>query len=198
MKKLKAFLRVLGVLALLLVALNLMVSPTAAVGTRSRQQSVGPQDEGDAVPGGPGFVILNGYDFKPYYATDTWQYDGAALFDPSTAFEYFIAPVHLSQGATINQMVVYFYDNESSGLFQVELKQFSNINSSVIYMAGVYPVAGSPNNLYLATSSIAWPVVDNSLYSYAVAAQLPGELLGGLYAVRIDYGYTTSLPLVVK
>jgi hypothetical protein len=65
-------------------------------------------------------------------------------------------------------------------------------------MAGVYPVAGSPNNLYLATSSIAWPVVDNSLYSYAVAAQLPGELLGGLYAVRIDYGYTTSLPLVVK
>jgi hypothetical protein len=198
MKKLKAFFRVLGVLALLLVALNLMVSPTAALGTRSSQLAAGPQAV--VVPGGPGFVILNGWDFKPQSPTFTWAYANSStgLMNTTSGVEYFLAPVHLPQGATINQIVLYYYDDDSVNDMTVSLSQYSNMGSNKVLMATVGSSGATTSNTYVTTASITSPIVDNSAYSYGLFLTLPGGGLTVMNAVRIDYAYNTDLALVMK
>jgi len=51
---------------------------------------------------------------------------------------------------------------------------------------------------YVSTTSITSPVVDNAAYSYLVQANLPPSNNVGLIAVRIDYGYATLLPTLLK
>jgi hypothetical protein len=210
MKSQKAFTRVLGIFALLLCTLILSVSNSAAQVTgpvvpgnvpfiQGPVPEVNGPEGGGPVPGGPGFVILSGFDFKPFYQTSNYSYTNALLQNPGSGMGIYIAPVHLPQGATVNQMVVYYLDNDGSNNLQVELRQCNNMTSLCAYMATIYS-SGPPlvGNTYTVTSEIDYAVVDNAIFSYMVNIYLPNSGLMGLSAVRIDYTYTTSLPTVIR
>jgi hypothetical protein len=208
-KTLKVFARALGVLALLLLAPGLSVSPSAALGTGPAGQAVGPLTNssipqmngpqgGGPVPGRPGFVILNGFDFKPYLQTANYQYTGSMLQNPGTSLAYYLAPVHLPQGATVNQVIAYYFDYDGVVDLEVELLQCDNLSGAIGIMASLSSSGASPSMTFTVTSAISTPLVYNASYSYAVQVSLPNSSLIGLEAVRIDYTYPVTLPLVLK
>jgi hypothetical protein len=209
MKKTKAF-RILSVVALLVLSLSFMVSPSKAVGTGPAQPSQGPLADGAvqpgvviqpavAVAGGPGFVSLNGLEFKPFDPTSTYTYSGVSLQNTSAYAAWFMAPVHLPQGATVNQMVVYYLDNDAGAGMDIEadLVYVPLINSYGTGMGSVTSSGAVAGTTYNVTSAISSPVVDNSTNSYIIQVYLPPSSQIRLMAVRIDYGYAASLPLVV-
>ena len=205
MKTHQAFTRGLGVLALLVLALGLAVSPSAALGSgpggAAVPQDTGPQGVGGPVPGGPGYVILNAFDFKPLISTASYEYADAALKNPSQ-FDVLsvVAPVHLPHGATINQVVAYYLDNDPD--FQrdveVELKLCYDLGTICGLMGTIKSSGAVVGVTYKVTSAITTPVVNNASNSYLVEVTLPPSIALGLVAVRVDYTYQTTLPLVKK
>ncbi len=208
MKTLKAFTRSLGILALLLITLSL----TAAQVTGPVGQDVGPltpgpipivdspEGGGGAVPGGPGFVALNAFDFKPYSQSYNYYYGGTLLNNTGVTSAFFIAPVHLPQGATINQVVAYYKD-EDAGMWKdiaVVLLQCNDFTEAAVYMAEIYSSGAITGITYAVATAITFPVVDNSRYSYIVQVNLPNSASVWLSAVRVDYTYSLSLPAVMK
>ena len=66
---------------------------------------------GESVPGGPGYVSLNGFNLRPFTpSNNTYSYTGVGLKNTGPVGEYFMAPVQISNGSTIQKMVVYFID----------------------------------------------------------------------------------------
>jgi hypothetical protein len=160
----------------------------------------GPQG-GGPVPGGPGFVVLNSFDFKPYSQIASYQYAGTLLWNLGD-YSYYIAPVHLPQGATINQVVAYYIDNDGviGKDIEIDMLLLNDFTTSGDVMAAIssegLPISSLIN--YAVTSSIFYPVVDNSRYSYLVQVGMPNSANVALSAVRIDYTYSLSLPAVMR
>jgi hypothetical protein len=212
MKTIKVFTRALGIFTLLLFTLILTVSTSAAHVNGPTGQGVGPLTQGSIpvvnnpggggpVPGGPGFVILNAFDFKPYMQTAGYLYSGTLLYNPGPgSFDFYIAPVHLPQGATINQVVAYYLDNDVSEGKEIDLYLFqcNDFDTSAAAMAHIASSGAILGITYAVTSVINYPVIDNSRYSYAVQVTLPISDGVGLSAVRIDYTYSLSLPAVMR
>ena len=214
MTALKAFRRHLGVLVLSLLALGLVIPGSAAHGTAAggppgvtqaedlALQGNAPQGGGSPVPGGPGYVVLNGFDFKPYNASVGYQFSAMLLKNPSAASANYYASLHLPQGVTITQVVAYFVDNDSGSNMDVgvDLMVCNDFSTTATYMSMLTSssVAASPTVSYITTAIITNPVVNNAAYTYLVQAYLPPSTNVGLLVVRVDYGYQTLLPSVVK
>jgi hypothetical protein len=210
MKINKAFTRTLGILALLLFALILTVSTSAAQVAGPTGQGVGPLKQGPIpvvnspegggpVPGGPGFVVLNAFDFKPYTQSAGYMYSGTLLFYPGPgSYDWFVAPVHLPQGATINQVVAYYldYDSNEGKEIEIDLMRCNDFDTTADIMASVTSSGATSGITYAIDITINYPIIDNSRYSYAVQVSLPISDWVGLSAVRIDYTYSVSLPAV--
>ena len=166
MKTRKGLTHGMGILALLTLGLILMVSPSLAQEMGPGQQASGTPTEGPIpraenpltdsvlppginpqgggpVPGGPGYVVLNAFDFKPFVQTTTFEYSGSMLQNITPSLAYYLAPVHLPQGATINQIVAYYLDNDSGGGkdVEVDLLQFNDITGGVSVMGFLFPQA---------------------------------------------------------
>jgi hypothetical protein len=209
MKTMKVFSRLFGVLTLLSLTLILNVSPSVSQGniptpagplTTSGLPAANAPQGGGPVPGGPGYVILNGFDFKPLDQAAGYHYSGSLLQNSGTGYAYYLAPVHLPQGATINQVVAYYLDNDSGTSLDVEVKllQTYDFSNSGVFIATVVSSGAILGITYNVTSSITTPLVDNATYSYAVQVGMANSASLGLQAVRIDYNYPVSLPLVSK
>jgi hypothetical protein len=210
MKNLKVIPRTLAILILLLFALSLTVSPSTARRTETDGVAVGlltngpiplvnsPTAVGESVPGGPGFLILSSFDFKPEADNYSYWYNYTLLQNDGVSSSTFVAPVHLPQSAMINQMVVYFLDNDSGENIAVYLLQLNDLTITPVIMASFESSSAYANIHYAVTTSISYPVVDNASYSYLVQVSLPDSGLIGLNAVRIDYTYSVSLPAIAK
>jgi len=206
----KVITRALGVCALLLFTLSLSISTSAAQSTGPVGQGVGSMAQGQvtgvnspegggAVPGGPGFVILNSFDFKPFLESSSYLYTNTLLQYSGPDSAWYIAPVHLPQGATINQMVAYYLDNDD--VYNIELNLFQCDLFSPSYpnlMASIHTSDATTGITYAVTPYISYLVINNSMYSYAVQVLLSNSLDIGLTAVRVDYTYSMSLPVAVK
>lgn len=201
----KRSLRIMAVLVLL--SLTLVLSSAGIVGAQTNvpengiiedatQQGVVPQG-GGPVPGGPGFVALSPFDFQPRFSTYAYSY-GLGLTNTSGVTEFFYAPVQLPQNAVVNKMVLYFVDNSAT----------DNITATLFYLpylaeAG-YPMTSAVSNnqlttpQYLEATSITTPQVNNSINSYLVSVTLHPTPDVRLLGVRIDYGFPTSLPVIIR
>jgi hypothetical protein len=74
------------------------------------------------VPGGPGFIMVSAFDFKPYYqdTNNAWVYLGPQVHNPhESSFSYLVAGLTLPHGARITQLTLYYPDN--SAAFNLEL-----------------------------------------------------------------------------
>jgi hypothetical protein len=154
----------------------------------------------DPIPDGPGFIMVNPFDFRPYSSTTPWAFGAMPyLYNPSTTEDAVLeAGLTLPHGATITKVTLYFEDQSATNM-----SLFLNMSASDGYVTRIATIetAGSA----VGYQSLSAPtntnhnVVDNRISSYFLELLLPAnssQLL--LVNVRIDYAYTSDLPLVIK
>jgi hypothetical protein len=154
---------------------------------------------GGPVPGGPGYVVVSGFDFRPYDPTDAYSYLGTAINNTGAASAWYIATFQIPNGATINKMVAYYTDSDPGVGQNLDLDMlYCPLFSGCYMMASINPTATISGWVYSETTTITNPVVDLAINSYALQVNLPASNSVWLNAVRIDYGYATALPLLAK
>lgn len=152
------------------------------------------------VDGGPGYIVLNAFDFVPSDWLLPPAFDGTLLYNPSPAlYSYFMAPAHLPNGAVINKMVVYYLDNANPNIdLQVWLKYCPlAMDECVTVIYGVSAHADPSYRIMEASPGIA-TTVDLQSNSYLVQIYLPPGTTVGITGIRIDYSYPAMLPLIQK
>ena len=153
----------------------------------------------DPVPGGPGFIMVTSFQFKPYLPNNTnWAYSGPALYSTSTNDAYFHAGVQLPDAARITHVTLYYYDNSSADmqlLLTTAEGKYWGVAIATVYSVGV-------ENEYRTnyTRPSTPPMVDNQIYGYYLTLKMPGNNGGNLQFtnVRIDYEYTVYTPTIMK
>lgn len=156
----------------------------------------------DPIPDGPGFIMVNPFDFRPFSSTTPWQFNhGPYLFNPSTTEHAVLdAGLTLPHGATITKVTLYYEDqsitnNMSLFFYRAEIDG---------YVSGVATIVTSGSVVGFQSISVATNtshnVVDNRNSSYFLELILPANSLENLELmnVRIDYANNSDLPLVIK
>jgi hypothetical protein len=154
-----------------------------------------------SVPGGPGYVSLNGIDFKPFTPTDnTYSYFGVSIRNTGAAPDWFMASIHLPNGSTIKKFVVYYTDSDGATGMNLEADLiYAPLGSAFGIIQGGFTSSGSALGLLISeVTTITNPVVDLSANSYLVEVYLPNSTNVSLVGVRVDYGFQITLPAVMK
>ena len=151
------------------------------------------------VPGGPGHVSLNGLSFRTFSANTSYAYVLACLYySGGSSFDYFAAPIQVPNGATLNQLVVYFKNADAGHDLQVLLQRIPLGESTGDTLATVVSSGSVAGPRIVSTAVITSPLVDLSANSYLLQASLPASSGVQLCAVRVDYDYPAALPVVRK
>jgi hypothetical protein len=121
---------------------------------------------------------------------------------------WYLAPLYLPDGATINKLVFHWYVAQVSfnGVGQLKLQKTELGKGSYMTLALV-ETPGTPGNHGYGstfTTAIDQPVVDNSLYTYWLVLHLPvsGYALSDWFtyvygaAAQVEYTYPLHLPLI--
>jgi hypothetical protein len=154
---------------------------------------------GGPVPGGPGYVSLSGIDFKPYVPSSSYIFTGGGIQNAGASAAYFIATFQIPNGVTIKKMVVYYFDQDAGDYKDLDVELLELPLGGGATVMATFASSGSLSGIvYGETTTILDPVVNLSINSYAIQVELPASANVGLNAVRIDYGYQTSLPLVTR
>jgi hypothetical protein len=151
-------------------------------------------------PGGSDSFIASGMDFKPYVNSTPYHYYYAGLVNDSGGGAYFVAPVHLPNGATITKYVLYYFDYDSRSGYEVTGSllyhalngQFYD-TSAKLTSSGYY---GAVN--FLETTTFSMAAADNTARDYEFMAYLPPSQDVRLIGMRLDFTYSTTLPAVSK
>ncbi len=153
----------------------------------------------EAVPGGPGYVSLSGLNFRPYIPSLSYSFSSGGIQNTGASLAYFIAPFQIPNGATINKMVVYYFDQDAGATKDLEVELLELPLGSGVGVMATFMSSGSLSGpVYGETTTILDPLVNLSINSYAIQVGLPASINVLLTAVRIDYVFQTSLPLVTR
>ena len=155
----------------------------------------------DPIPDGPGFIMVSPFDFRPYSSTTPWEFGAMPyLFNPSTTLDAVLeAGLTLPHGATITKVTLYFEDNSATNMSL--FLNMSEIDGYVTRIATIETAGAQAGYQSVsAPTNINYNVVDNKISSYYLELVLPANSLSNLELmnVRIDYAYTSDLPLVIK
>jgi hypothetical protein len=150
------------------------------------------------VPGGPTFQMLNAHQFTAYIPTVNGIFFNDELVNNESGSMFYQAALSIPNNITVTKMVVYFYDNTQADLV-VALWRFDPATGDHVEMATVASADFLNQYRNAEDATIVDPTVDQQKYSYYVEVGMPpsGSALR-VAAVRIDYGYTSSLPVVIK
>jgi hypothetical protein len=154
------------------------------------------------VPGGPGFIMVSVFDFKPYYQNmfNTWEYLGPQVHNPGdSADTYLVAGLTLPHDATITKLTLYYLDNSGARNLGLSLTKNTGTGSSYI-MATLVTDGTAVAYRTLSTTGIIDSTVDNQNNSYSLYLTLPPDPGSVLIVsnVRVDYEYTSYTPLIAK
>jgi hypothetical protein len=193
--------RGLVILFILMAATSSITYTVAALGGGGGLTAPGNQSSAavSAVPGGPGYVTISGIEFKPYnFLSAKFNYLGISIYNTGTASDYFVAVLSIPNGVTINQIVVYYADSDATNDLNVQLIRIS-LNSNYGDTIATFSSSGSQSGIVSGTTTnIKNSKVDVSNYSYAFQVLLPASANVSLNAIRIDYGYQSTLPAIAK
>jgi hypothetical protein len=153
-----------------------------------------------SVPGGPGFYAQSAFAFRPYSQADEWAYSATALYNPGANWATYEAPLSLPQGAAVTKFVVYFIDQDVDNDLWIALARCSLDLPSCSTMAQISSSGAEQGPRFAEGTVIAEPVVDNQSNSYLVEVWLPSSPSAsvGLIGIRVDYGYSINVPVVLK
>jgi len=160
------------------------------------QQSI---QGGSPVPGGPGFISVSSFAFKPYSSETIQKYESTWMYNGGSDLGIFIAPIYLPHNATITKVVFFFYDEVQTQDLILSLKRLNLYDGSVsAYVALTYSSIDSGYGFV--ESPISETLINNQMYSYILDVDIPGGYLSSLSLinVRIDYSYPSYLPCVQK
>lgn len=149
------------------------------------------------IPGGPGFVSLSAFGFRNYESTASFAFDNTALYNPGGTLACYSSPISLPHGATITKYVLYYYDNSTSYV-QAWLYAIPLDTSTVYGMAFIQTTGAVANFRYAEDTLIDYSIIDNQSYSYTVHICLPPSSSYRLNGMRVDYDYSSSLPVILK
>jgi len=151
------------------------------------------------VPGGPGFQMVNTFQFRSAFPDRNWDYFEGELDNPGPTDNFYEAALSLPNRVMITKMVVYFYDNSSQDLL-VGLWRVDPSTGSQLQMATVASSDAQDQHRNATDTSIIEPLIDQQSYSYIIEVGIPAGSFNTLRlaAVRIDYAYAVSLPSVLK
>jgi hypothetical protein len=193
-----------GVLAIvvLLVATAAVTSGSAATppgpngaGPRNLAVAAAP-DLAVPVPGGPDFLMVNPYQFRPAFADCGWEYNNGELDNPGPRDCFYEAALTLPNDVTITRMVAYFYDNQEQDVL-VGLWRVNPSTGEWSAMAGIASEGAQDQYRNAVDKSIVEPVIDQRSYSYLVEVGMPAAFNAlRLAGVRIDYAYKPNRPHV--
>ncbi len=153
-----------------------------------------------AVPGGPGFIMLHPTAFVPMDSATEYQFGpGGVLLNSGSFNGYYVAAVNVPQGATINKVVLYYFDNASDNI----VLTFNAINldvTAILPLASVTTIGAPPLSGVIGDTTITEHTIDNQSYAYWVEVQIPAGYGTNLTirGIRIDYSYPVNLPLINK
>jgi hypothetical protein len=174
--------------------------PAAGLGGQGLSPGAAVPASAAPVPGGPGFYSLSAMFFRPYLASPSgYAYTGGDLYNPGTTLAAYEGPVSVPNRATMTRLVAYYWDGSVTEYVNVNLYRISLDTGSVELLAEVYST-GNAGRGSVETTSIAQPVIDQQSHAYAAEVQIPGNVSTQIRFVglRIDYAFTTDLPLVTN
>ena len=136
--------------------------------------------------------------FVQYNSTNTWGYNGGGCIHRTGGTDFWDTDVQLPDGAEIDFLRVYFYDNDASRNAQAYLFRFDNTGGSTQVASATG--SGTPG-FSSAGSGFFSHTVDNTPYSYILRIDFNGATNSNLQicAVRIRYQFniaTLSLPVI--
>jgi hypothetical protein len=142
--------------------------------------------------------------FHPYEDGYDYEDHGRYLFHKSgpggsPSNGWYLAPLHLPDGATVRKMTFYWYSNgTSTGAARLQRTELGQ--GTYEDLASAFAPAASATNGSSYDDSVLGGPVDNSRYAYWIAWDLPAGATSTLgvhgQAVVIDYGFQAFLPLV--
>jgi hypothetical protein len=196
----------------LIVSLMILLVATSAVTWRSsaaplaqepvvaqdldRMAALAPQAP---VPGGPGFQMVNAFQFRSAFPDRTWDYFEGELDNPGPTDNFYEAALSLPNRVMITKMVVYFFDNSTQDLL-VGLWRIDPSTGNSLEMATVASLDAQDQHRNAVDTTILSPLVDQQSYSYIIEVGIPAGSFNALRlaAVRIDYAYEANLPNVAN
>ena len=194
--RLSTVLLIAAIITLVLLGLNASTNVLASGQARPDPQIILPP----AVPGGPGFVSINGGTFTPTLSTSmSWGVLDGEIYNTDKIFDAgFVAPVMLPQGAKVLKLVAYYSDTTTLDL---EVGLYRKPLGAQQTMAFVKST-GTGGYGYGVDDSINFATVDNQQFSYFAKALIPAWTVDkfdlSLVGIRVDYSYPEYLPLVSK
>lgn len=190
----------IGVLILLAINSEAIAQDVGDDPIRHGETETGEETITVEVAGGPGFISIHPAGLHVRTASSTWAYSGEfELYSTSSSGIYASAPVYLPDGAVVNKFTFYYYDGTASyytGAYLTRTMLSGQIGND---MATVYS-SGSAGYGYGSDTTIVNPTIDNQNYAYFVDIFIPGGNGTNLRVtgLRIDYGYSTFMPMIMK
>lgn len=150
------------------------------------------------VPGGPGFIMISPFDFRPRPNDNTWAYSDGSLYNLGANAISMETGLTLPHGATISKVTLYYKDNSAEELRLILAR--GNGSGETEKMLDLKTLDAMTAFRYASLPVSVTPVIDNQNYSYYLYVSLAGNVNMDILLsnVRIDYGYTVYTPSVMK
>jgi hypothetical protein len=175
----------LSLLMVILVGLAVLVQPVAPAGAG---------DGGGGIQGGGGSSLsIPGNSFVPDSSSTVFRTDatGGVVLLADTS-RYMHAPVNLPDGATLNSVEFFYYDNLAPGYMTATLvRDAPGISSSIALAVALSPAGAVGYGSDL--RSLSTPeVVNNSRYNYSIEVYWSADSTGAagakLMGIKVLYG----------
>lgn len=150
---------------------------------------------------GPGYASIVGPAFQPVFTSTSFRYFHMQV-RTETGSGFYVAPLSVPQGATLNQMTLLGYDDDPSNVLQVTLYRAFGGRGFIEQIATLDSTGANADFELSTTTDLARSVVDNEKYGYYVELTLPAPSAVNfglvLSRVRVGYDYAQNLPVVVR
>jgi hypothetical protein len=161
--------------------------PQKPIGARNPDRMFASAPPPVTVPGGPKFLMVNPFQFRPAFPSGTSDYFNGELNNPGPEGTFYEAALTLPENVRITKMVVYFYDNNDQDLL-VGLWRIDPTTGAWQALAETASFGTSDEYRNVSDTSIINPLIDQQRYSYLVEVGIPPAFnMLRLVAVRIDY-----------
>ena len=149
-----------------------------------------------------GYYVVPALNFIPRAAADRYARSVAGaypyLFNVNALFfpHYFLAPVHLPQGATMTNVTMYYYRIDAASAINITFKRWfndTNVDQQIRYIEGT----STAGNAFVSLNIFSFGVVDNAVYNYVLDLTIDdNDDIGdvGLCSVVITYTITSTYP----
>jgi hypothetical protein len=188
-----------GFVLIILLAINLIVTAQDSGEVLSETALTGETNR-EAVPGGPGFISIHPHGFRGRYHNNEWVYTASSeMYNPSTTTALnMVAGVDLPDGAVVNKLVLYYYDNSASDLYAALYR--APLSGGTNQLMAMIDSSGTPLYSHTEVTTIYYDTIDNMSYSYYVTMNFPVSTSANLRftGFRIDYGYPSYLPSIMN